>query len=180
VSPIAGAQRKEKNEQARRTSPTDDAERLLALFHQVDERGARRFSDDDIAQLLPLLLLSAAAEGLIRDLPDNAKEMLGTCAHQIGLGVGSTPEEIRATVARHYQNHPVNPALLIAFNNFVGGGADPKVAAPDAAGNKERALAFARFVGDKNASGPASLAETATPGAVKGGVRARLELNKKR
>lgn len=107
------------------------AARLLAVIERRNDDGSPRYSDDEVLHFLPLVFLSVAPSAAARArLPDAVVRLLGLFADKAGIDPEGPIDAVAPTLERYYEEHPVNPELLQAFQGFVreelaqGGGGD--------------------------------------------------------
>lgn len=113
------------------------AARLLSLFEAKEESGAPRYSDEELRHFLPLVFLAVADASA--DLPAAVVELLGLFAAQAGIDPDDSEEQRAEAVRRYYEQHPIHPELLKAFQDFVR--------SELTAGDADKARAFGAFQG---------------------------------
>ena len=104
--------------------PTSDelkrAGRLLSVLDRLEDDGTPRYSDEDVLHFLPLVFLTVAPSAEQRaELPDAVIRLLGLFADKAGIDPDASPDEVTHALERYYEEHPVNPELLQAFQAFV-------------------------------------------------------------
>lgn len=147
--------------------PTDaelqKAARLLAVFERKREDGGYYFSDDDVRHFLPLVFLTVSEGPPAAELPEAVVQLLGVFAAQAGVEPSDGAGDVQRAVERYYEEHPVHPELLAAFQKFVR---------EELAGSGDAAVAraFAHFLGgegEKKAPlGGGERPEGTTPGSM--------------
>lgn len=150
--------------------PTSDelqrAARLLSVLERRNDDGSPRYSDDDVLHFLPLVFLSVAPSAKARaELPDAVVRLLGLFADKAGIDPDAGMDDVSFAVERYYDEHPVNPELLQAFQGFVR----EELSAGGTGSDK----AFASFLGDGSRALPLENKERPA-GSVPGGPLARF------
>lgn len=104
--------------------PTSDelqrAARLLSVLDRLQDDGTPRYSDEEVLHFLPLVFLTVAPSAEQRaQLPDAVIRLLGLFADKAGIDPDASPDDVTHALERYYEEHPVNPELLQAFQSFV-------------------------------------------------------------
>jgi hypothetical protein len=99
---------------------------LRAIFEKTNDAGERAYSESEIANLVPFVLLSDGAVDA-DELSDEVAGLLGSFVVHIGLDDKATPKQVGEAIAAYYEANPLNEALLADFLRFAGassGGAE--------------------------------------------------------
>lgn len=151
------------------TSPDvkSKAETLLAVFERQNDDGTYLYSDREVREFLPLLVLAAGET--IDGIP-HLMELMGQFASKLGLQPEMDREQIQRAVETYYAENPLNPRLLAAFQTAVHETVVGSVSI-------DAVKAFAKFAGDR----PDQIPDGSPPpeGSIKGGPLARFQLEDK-
>lgn len=142
-----------------------DATAMLAVFDKQNDDGSYAYTDEEVRDFLPMLLLGAGnvqAEQLTEEVAD----LLGEFAKKAGLTPGESAEAVSAKVAGYYADHPPNAALVASFEKFL------QAFAADG-GSAALSSAVAAALGQQVSNRP--VGGDAPDGSVKGGVLGRLQ-----
>jgi hypothetical protein len=107
---------------------------LRAIFEkEVD--GARAYTEDEVINLVPYVLL---ADGAVDPdaLSDEIAGLLGAFLVHLGLGQSATPEQVGKALGAYYEANPINEDLLADFLKFAGAGGEGASAADVSAAKK--------------------------------------------
>ncbi|MCK6547626.1 hypothetical protein L6R52_17380 [Myxococcota bacterium] len=92
-----------------RPSTTLDA--LRRALHRTDGAGRALFTPEQLAHLVPFVLLAGAAGLVGRPLSDRVATYLGALGATLGLGPDATADAIADAAGAYYARFPVHPAL---------------------------------------------------------------------
>lgn len=136
------------------------ADRLLRAFDRKNPDGSYVFPDGDVRAFLPLVILGLG-ESLPSPWPEPLQKVMDEFAETLGIAPDATPAQVQDAVDGFYAAHPVNPALLKAFQEAVheelSSGTMPAA----------RAEAAKKLIGAAGSNVPLSTSGAAPAGAVK-------------
>jgi hypothetical protein len=89
----------------------DLAEAINAVFRERDEHGRPRWRPEDIQAVRNFLLLDLARRGEAMNLNDANKLELAQLLDVIGFDEHTPPDQVDARVRRHFEAHPIPPAM---------------------------------------------------------------------
>ena len=147
------------------------AEELYRRLYATKKDGSRRFSDAEIRELLPLVLLCCQVPRRFADWSEPVRQIMQAFAEHIGATESMSPEAFFAAVDAYYSSHPPNSQLLGELRRFFH---DEQAQA----GQSDANPAFARLLGESRAI-PADGKAPVPADAIRGGPWARHDLDKK-
>lgn len=92
---------------------------LIRIFVRKDEDGAFVYDDKEIREFLPLLLAALLQASNAGRIPGQTEAILGRYYAGLGISPGASDEEVRAKMAAHYAQKPINARLLSDFRAFL-------------------------------------------------------------
>lgn len=148
--------------------PIHDA--LRRVLHRTDGEGRALFTPEQLAHLVPFVLLAGAA-GVTGPLSDRVATYLGALGATLGLRTDAPADVIADAAGAYYSRFPVHPALL----------AEVRAVITDAAGAErwsDAARALVELLEEPDAARWLPSADDAR-GRVSAGPLARAELDRR-
>jgi hypothetical protein len=89
---------------------------MSAFLNGLDEIFSR-YSAEDVDNFLPLVYRHAFRSPA--EMPPAARRLLERFQARLGVSTRPSPQELESAVRRHYEQHPLNPALLREVNQLI-------------------------------------------------------------
>lgn len=99
--------------------PRQQAEQLLRLLEQRDEKGQRRFPIGDVKNLLALVMIRGRIP--VESMPPQVQGVMGELAMKVGVTANTPPSELAKLIEHYFAKNPLNPELMKEFRALLAG-----------------------------------------------------------